>query len=154
MYAILLETLKRSFSNNFTRFAIITPCDADGVFSSSHECPLLWFLDKSISSAIDRRAGRSSRGVPVTHLIMAHISSSVSLIFERSGNAQMQQFDLIIEGGFVVDGTGSPGTYTDVGITDGRVVELGSLQGKSASERIDAKGKICLLYTSPSPRDA
>lgn len=54
----------------------------------------------------------------------------------------MQQFDTIIENGFVVDGTGCPGTYHDVGIIDGRISELGNLKGRNTKQRIDASGKI------------
>ncbi|HJO03409.1 MAG TPA: hypothetical protein QGG47_05505, partial [Acidobacteriota bacterium] len=33
-----------------------------------------------------------------------------------------EDFDLLIENGRVVDGTGSPGIYADVGITDDSIV--------------------------------
>lgn len=54
----------------------------------------------------------------------------------------MTQYDTIIEGGYVVDGTGSPGTYTNLAIRDGKIAAIGSLDGCVASERIDARGKI------------
>jgi len=54
----------------------------------------------------------------------------------------MQDFDTIIDGGFVVDGTGSPGTYSDIGIIGGKIVEVGHLKDKAATQRIDAKGKV------------
>ena len=54
----------------------------------------------------------------------------------------MQKFDTIIEGGFVVDGTGSPGNYCDIGIVGDQISEIGHLKGRDATQRIDASGKI------------
>ncbi len=54
----------------------------------------------------------------------------------------MMNFDTLIKGGFVVDGTGAPGRYADVGITGGKIAAIGNLAGVDASEVIDAKGKI------------
>ncbi|MEN8722206.1 MAG: amidohydrolase family protein [Alphaproteobacteria bacterium] len=51
-------------------------------------------------------------------------------------------FDTLICGGFIVDGTGAPGRYADVGITDGKIAAIGNLVGADAAETIDAKGKI------------
>lgn len=50
-------------------------------------------------------------------------------------------FDMVIRNGFVVDGTGVPGFYGDVGIRDGRVAEVGRLDGRAATRTIDAMGK-------------
>ena len=47
--------------------------------------------------------------------------------------------DWLIEGGSVVDGTGSAPFSADVGIRDGRIVEVGSID-EAARERIDARG--------------
>ena len=49
--------------------------------------------------------------------------------------------DLVIEGGTVVDGTGSPGRRVDVGIEGDSVAEIGDL-GSVAAERIDASGMV------------
>jgi N-acyl-D-aspartate/D-glutamate deacylase len=54
----------------------------------------------------------------------------------------MSSYDTIIEGGYLVDGTGSPGTYSDVAILDGKVAAIGDLKSSSAATRIDAQGKI------------
>jgi N-acyl-D-aspartate/D-glutamate deacylase len=53
-----------------------------------------------------------------------------------------QEYDLIIRGGFVVDGSGLPRRRVDVGIRDGKVAKLAHLEGATAAEEIDATGKI------------
>jgi len=49
--------------------------------------------------------------------------------------------DLAITGGMVVDGTGAPAQRADIGISDGRIVEIGTLS-EEASETIDATDLI------------
>ena len=51
------------------------------------------------------------------------------------------QFDLIIRGGTIVDGTRMPRYRGDVGIRDGRIVALGRVEG-TARQVVDATGRI------------
>ena len=51
-------------------------------------------------------------------------------------------YDLIIENGRIVDGTGNPWYLADIAVQDGRIVQIGRLQGQSAVRRIDAKGLV------------
>ncbi|MBN8925214.1 MAG: amidohydrolase family protein [Rhodospirillales bacterium] len=52
----------------------------------------------------------------------------------------MAEYDLVIRGGTLVDGTGAPPQEADLGIAGGRIAAIGQL-GRG-SEEIDAKGKL------------
>jgi N-acyl-D-aspartate/D-glutamate deacylase len=54
----------------------------------------------------------------------------------------MARYDTIIRGGRIVDGTGCPACYGDIGITDGRIAAIGNLARADAGDIIDARGKI------------
>lgn len=54
-------------------------------------------------------------------------------------------FDVLIEGARVLDGTGSPWYYADVGVKDGRIVAVGKLTGETATEVVDGTG----LFLAP-----
>ena len=49
--------------------------------------------------------------------------------------------DLLLKGGLVVDGTGSPAKLSDIGILDGRIVAIGEID-ESAAEVIDASDLV------------
>jgi amidohydrolase family protein len=51
------------------------------------------------------------------------------------------EFDVVISGGTVIDGTGAEPRRADVGIKGDRIVMIGNLTNRSASDRIDASGK-------------
>jgi dihydroorotase/N-acyl-D-amino-acid deacylase len=51
-------------------------------------------------------------------------------------------FDIVIENGRIVDGTGSPWYSGDVGIRAGRIAAIGRLAGAAATRRIDAQGRV------------
>ena len=51
----------------------------------------------------------------------------------------VSEFDVVIRGGTVVDGTGLPGYRADVGIRDGLIATIGRVTSKGATE-IDAEG--------------
>lgn len=59
-------------------------------------------------------------------------------------------YDILIEGGTIVDGTGLPAYRGDIGISDGRIAAIGDLGGERANETIDADG----LVVSPGFVDA
>jgi N-acyl-D-aspartate/D-glutamate deacylase len=51
-------------------------------------------------------------------------------------------YDVVIDHGLVVDGTGADGRQADVGILDGHVAAIGDLSGARAKQRVDAAGKV------------
>jgi len=53
----------------------------------------------------------------------------------------MAAFDLVVRGGTVVDGTGSPPREADVGIIGNKIAAMGAIPSAGAQE-IDAKGKL------------
>jgi N-acyl-D-aspartate/D-glutamate deacylase len=54
--------------------------------------------------------------------------------------AAAQDFDLLIRGGHIVDGTGNPAFYGDIGIRQGRIAAMGRLAGHTAARTIEATG--------------
>ena len=53
----------------------------------------------------------------------------------------MAEFDLVVRGGEVIDGTGTPGRTADVAVRDGAIVEVGQVDGRGSHE-ISADGAI------------
>ena len=51
-------------------------------------------------------------------------------------------YDIVIKEGLVVDGSGMPGYRSDVGVTDGKVAFIGSIDADQARTVIDARDKV------------
>ena len=51
-------------------------------------------------------------------------------------------FDLIIINGHIIDGTGSPWYFADIGIREGKIAAIGNLSAAARTRTIDAAGKI------------
>ena len=58
----------------------------------------------------------------------------------RSGQNSQSQFDLIVRGGTVYDGTGRAPVKADVGIKGDRIAAVGNLSRATAPTIIDANG--------------
>jgi N-acyl-D-aspartate/D-glutamate deacylase len=54
----------------------------------------------------------------------------------------MAEFDTVIRGGMVVDGTRVPRYQADVGIKDGKIAKIGRLRGSDATRVLDAQGLV------------
>ncbi len=64
------------------------------------------------------------------------------LFFLLPCSISAQPYDILIQHGRVVDGTGNPWQYADVAIAGGRVVKIGSIAATDAKRVIDATGRI------------
>ncbi|HEY1341673.1 MAG TPA: D-aminoacylase [Bryobacteraceae bacterium] len=62
------------------------------------------------------------------------------LLILLAATGYAQDFDLLLRGGRIVDGTGNPSYLGDVGIRGGRIAAMGRLAGKSAARVIDMAG--------------
>lgn len=83
--------------------------------------------------------GRSRHTLVLTVLSVA----AVWLAAWTSGlRAQEPQYDILIRGGRIVNGTGNPWFSGDVGITGDRIVAVGRLDNVEAARVIDATGMI------------
>lgn len=60
------------------------------------------------------------------------------------------EYDLIIRGGIVVDGTGLPRRRADVAVKDGKIAKIGRVNGAGAAEEIDATD----MFVAPGIVDA
>ena len=56
--------------------------------------------------------------------------------------AAQTQFDTLIRGGTVIDGSGAEGRAADVGVRDGRIAAIGDLSDATAGRVIDAAGLV------------
>lgn len=68
------------------------------------------------------------------------LATAVTLLL--GGTLQSKDFDIVILGGRIVDGTGAPWYRADVGITDGKIASIGQLAADHGETVIDANGKV------------
>jgi N-acyl-D-amino-acid deacylase len=65
-----------------------------------------------------------------------------ALAFAVANRAEAPQYDLLIVGGHILDGSGSPWFEGSVAVKDGRIVDVGRLTNATARQVIDAKGMV------------
>lgn len=70
------------------------------------------------------------------------ISALVLLLALLTRGLAEAEFDFVITGARVVDGTGAPAFHADVAIRDGKIAAVGKLDQAEAPERIDARGLV------------
>lgn len=70
----------------------------------------------------------------------AALQALIPLLFAAAGCEA--DFDLVLHGGTVIDGTGAAGIAADVGVRDGRIAEVGDLSERPATERLDVAGHV------------
>jgi len=61
---------------------------------------------------------------------------------DEAEDSELKLYDLVLQGGRVVDGTGAPWYMADVGIRGNKIAKIGSIDAGQASRLIDATGLI------------
>ncbi|MEO7650437.1 MAG: D-aminoacylase [Bryobacteraceae bacterium] len=59
-----------------------------------------------------------------------------------AAGAYAQDFDLVLAGGRVVDGSGNPWYRADIGVRNGRIAEIGNLRGRAAKRTIEVNDRV------------
>src|SRR5207248_1259814 len=67
---------------------------------------------------------------------------SVCIYLATTLNLFAARFDVIVQNGRIVDGTGAPAAHGDIGIRDGRIAALGKLDSREGDKIIDAHDLI------------
>ena len=74
-------------------------------------------------------------------MIFRKIVFLISFLATSAGSAQ-QTFDVLVQGGHIIDGSGNPWYEADIGIRGERIVSIGDLSNSTASQMIDASGLV------------
>jgi N-acyl-D-aspartate/D-glutamate deacylase len=69
------------------------------------------------------------------------ISATAITMFFLAG-CKSGEFDILVKNGKIIDGTGNPWFYGDIGIIGDTIAEIGDLSGRKADKTIDAKGLV------------
>ncbi|MFC2161433.1 amidohydrolase family protein [Acidobacteriota bacterium] len=66
----------------------------------------------------------------------------ILIIFCHFVSCNTQNYDVIVLGGTIFDGSGSPGYHADIGMRDGIIQKIGNLRKSQGNRIIDAVGKF------------
>jgi dihydroorotase/N-acyl-D-amino-acid deacylase len=80
--------------------------------------------------------------VAVKFRLTTFLGLSITITRPVSGQVASPPYDLVIEHGRIIDGTGSPWYSGDIGVRGGRIAAIGQLSGAAARRRIDATGLV------------
>ena len=69
-------------------------------------------------------------------------SSILLAVLTIAGAFAQQPYDIVVRGGHVVDGTGSPWYAADIAIRAGKIAAIGNLSAAPAKRVIDARGMV------------
>ena len=69
-------------------------------------------------------------------------ASSLMAALLACDNARPVHYDLLIQGGTIVDGSGAAAYVGDIAINGDTIIEIGELEGATATRVIDASGHV------------
>lgn len=78
----------------------------------------------------------------VRFLLMIFLLLASILAPAGSVSSSQPEFDLLISGGRIIDGTGNPWIEADLAIKGARIAEIGRIDPRRAARQIDARGLI------------
>src|SRR5262245_23180206 len=87
---------------------------------------------------------------PTRHMFCTAMLCTVVMQAMTANASEQGEYDLLIRGARVLDGTGTPWYYADVAIKGDRIAAVGKLADASATRSIDARGH----YLAPGFIDA
>lgn len=96
----------------------------------------------SIVSRCSELCGRSDRKPPAGRPRSAALLLLAVVSLSAGAADAADAYDVIIQHGHIIDGTGSPWYAADVGIKDGRIAAIGDLSGARAGKTLDAHGMV------------
>jgi N-acyl-D-amino-acid deacylase len=70
------------------------------------------------------------------------LACTCSSLYRTASQADEPSFDVVLRNGKIVDGTGAPWYYGDVGIRDGKIVSIGRISDDSARRDLDVSGLV------------
>ncbi|HVX67878.1 MAG TPA: D-aminoacylase [Bryobacteraceae bacterium] len=71
-----------------------------------------------------------------------HGAAAVLLALVTAHAALPEEFDIVIAGGRLIDGTGAPSRIADLGIHSDTIAAIGDLHASTARRRIEARGRV------------
>src|ERR1035441_9036944 len=74
--------------------------------------------------------------------LRSYIVLTAFLLIAAASPAQKRDYDFVISGARVIDGTGAPWTSADIGIVGDHIAAIGDLHDATAKKRIDAAGLV------------
>jgi N-acyl-D-amino-acid deacylase len=84
----------------------------------------------------------SDRGKAVSHRLGFCVLLGLSLVLGACHGTAYDVLDVLLLGGRIVDGSGTPWVYRDVGIAGDRIVFVGHARGLSARDTVDVSGLL------------
>ncbi len=72
--------------------------------------------------------------------VLASLAMMLAVACANPPDQQSARFDVVIRGGTIYDGTGSPGRRADLGIRGDRIAAVGDLSNADAANVVDASG--------------